>query len=59
MSDDDVSAIWSDVGVTVEFAEGEGDWAGLTLVTAAASTVVSGEDVNVSLSRYILMENEP
>jgi len=49
--------LWPDLAVRVESAAGEGDWSGLTLVTATASTTVAGRDVSVSLRRYVLRKD--
>ncbi len=53
LDDEDVRRLWPGVEVHVEYAAGEGDWAGLTLARATAEATGGGYPVRVDLARYL------
>ena len=50
----DAQRLWPQVNITLERVPGQGQWRGLTLVTANAQTQSRGKDIQIQLSRYIL-----
>ena len=54
LADGDVERLWPGVHVKIEQSPGQGDWAGMTLVRAFASSASRGGPVHVTLARYVL-----
>lgn len=50
---DQIDRLWPRVRVDVAREAGQGDWAGLTLLKAAAVTVSHGREVRAELARYV------
>lgn len=53
LSAEDIQRLWPRVALAVGREPGEGQWAGLTRLTATASCPVRGQDVRVTLVRYV------
>lgn len=46
-------ALWPDVKIETRVQAGEGEWRGLSRVTAAATKTVRGVEIKVELNRYV------
>jgi Tfp pilus assembly protein PilV len=53
LAEADVARLWPGLRVEVRTEAGKGDWAGLTLATAAAHADDGGRKVSVELRRYV------
>ncbi len=53
---EDLERLWPGVSISIEKAEGAGQWGGLKLIRATAGAKSFSTDVEVVLSRYIVGE---
>jgi hypothetical protein len=58
LNDETIKRLWPNVKISVEKADGEGQWNGLELVTVNAETRSRRKAVNLRLSRYFLPQQE-
>ncbi|MHC4738783.1 MAG: hypothetical protein ACYS9Y_07750 [Planctomycetota bacterium] len=56
ISEEDFKRLWPSLSVSVEKTDGTGQWEGLKLVSVKAKARSFNNDIEVELTRYILME---
>jgi hypothetical protein len=54
LDDDNIRRLWPKVTLSIESADGTGQWKGLKLIKVTATAKSYGKNVSVTLSRYIL-----